>query len=73
MKCVTLTISYHLYLLCISKVLNILHHRSMGRVHSKDKNAAFCIKSSFFDSIKFLQQNINHSSETGNISVSVTV
>ena len=41
MKCAPLTIPYHLYFtLCISKVSNILHHGSMGRVHSKDKNAA---------------------------------
>ena len=51
----------------------MLHHRSMERVHSKDKNAAFCVKPSFLDSIKFLQQNISHSSETGNITVSVIV
>ena len=47
MKCVPVTISYHLYLLCISKVSNMLHHRPMGRVHSKDKNATFCVKISF--------------------------
>ena len=74
MKCVPLTISYHLCFLCISKVSNMLHHMSMGWVHSKDKNAAFCIKNSFlWQSIKFLPQNINHSSETGNITVSITV
>ena len=98
MKCVPLTISYHLYFLCISKVSNMLHHRSMGRVHSKDKNAAlywytyiftyiflafffflFFIKYLLFYhfhfffwwSIKFPQRNINHSSETGNITVNV--
>ena len=75
MKCVPLTISYHLYFLCISKVSSMLHHRSMGPVQSKDKNAAFYVKISFFfwQSIKFLQQNINHSSETGNIPASITV
>ena len=46
--CILLTISYHLYLLCISKVSNMLHHSSMGLVHSKDKDAAFCVKISFF-------------------------
>ena len=47
MKGVPMTISYHLYLLCISKVSNMLHHMSMGRVHSKDKSATFCVKISF--------------------------
>ena len=46
--CVPMAVSYHLYLLCISKVSNILPHRSMGRVRSKHKNAAFCVNISFF-------------------------
>ena len=40
MRCVPLTISYHNFILCISKVSNMLHHRSMGQVHGKDKNPA---------------------------------
>ena len=52
MKCVPLTISYHLYFPCISKVSSMLHHRSVGPVHSKDKNAAFCIKISFLTEYK---------------------
>ena len=43
MECATLTISYHQYFLHISKVLNMLHHGSMGRDHSKDKNATLYI------------------------------
>ena len=34
--CVPLTITYHLYFLRISKVSSMLHHRSLGRVHSKE-------------------------------------
>ena len=32
---VPLTISFHLYFLRISKVLSVLHHRSVGQVQSK--------------------------------------
>ena len=36
LECVPLTISYHLYILRISKVSSILHHGSVGRVHSDE-------------------------------------
>ena len=36
LECVPLTISYHLYILRISKVSSILHHGSVGRVHSEE-------------------------------------
>ena len=35
-QCVPLTIFYHLYFLGISKVSSMLHHGSVGRVHSKE-------------------------------------
>ena len=34
--CVPLTIFYHVYFLGMSKVLNILHYGSMGRVYSNE-------------------------------------
>ena len=36
LECVPLTISYHLYFVRISKVSSMLHHGSVGRVHSKE-------------------------------------
>ena len=35
-KCVPLTIYFHLYFLCISKVWSMLHHRSVGQVQIKE-------------------------------------
>ena len=35
-ECVSLTISYPLFFLCISKVLSMLHHGSVGWLHCKE-------------------------------------
>ena len=35
-ECVPKTLSYHLYFLPFSKVLSMLHHLSVGKVHSKE-------------------------------------
>ena len=40
-ECVPLTVSYHLYFLCISKVWSMLHHRSWGEF--RVKNATLCL------------------------------
>ena len=40
-ECVPLTVSYHLYLLCISKVWSMLHHSSWGKF--RVKNAILCL------------------------------
>ena len=84
LECVPLKIFHHLYFLRISKVWNMLHHRSVGRVQIKECHFIFTYtfshffvvfhqKSLFFILISFFSWSFNRKRNSWQRTVGVTV